>query len=94
MSTLRLLTLEVRLEHDVVLSRQRARQLATAFGFDTAEQTRIATAVSEIARNAFDYAKGGRIEFAVETNAPRAASRQARPRGPNRCPSTPIRRRS
>ena len=76
MSTLRLLTLEVRLEHDVVLSRQRARQLATAFGFDTAEQTRIATAVSEIARNAFDYAKGGRIEFAVETNAPRAASRQ------------------
>ncbi len=69
MSLLRLLTLDIRLEHDVVLSRQRARQLATAFGFDTAEQTRIATAVSEIARNAYDYAKGGRIEFAVETNS-------------------------
>ena len=67
MNTLRLLTLDIRLEHDVVLGRQRARQLATAFGFDTAEQTRVATAVSEIARNAFEYAKGGRIEFAVET---------------------------
>ena len=65
---LRLLTLEIRLEHDVVLCRQRARQLAAAFGFDTQEQTRIATAVSEISRNAFDYAKGGRIEFSVETN--------------------------
>ena len=72
---LRLLTLEIRLEHDVVLCRQRARQLAGAFGFDTQEQTRIATAVSEIARNTFEYARGGRIEFAVET-----ASRQTPPR--------------
>ena len=72
---LRLLTLEVRLEHDVVLCRQRARQLAGAFGFDTQEQTRVATAVSEIARHAFERARGGRIEFAVET-----ASRKTPPR--------------
>jgi signal transduction histidine kinase/CheY-like chemotaxis protein len=53
-------------EHDVVNARQRARQVAELLGFDPHEQTRIATAVSEIARNAFKYAGGGRIEFAVE----------------------------
>ncbi len=76
MNSLRLLTLHIRLEHDVVLSRQRARQLAAAFGFDAAEQTRIATAVSEIARNAFDYAGGGLVEFSVETSPRPGAARR------------------
>jgi signal transduction histidine kinase/CheY-like chemotaxis protein len=53
-------------ERDVVVGRQRARRLAELLGFDTHEQTRIATAVSEIARNAYGYAGGGRIEFEVE----------------------------
>ena len=53
-------------ERDVVVSRQRARRLAELIGFDDREQTRIATAVSEIARNAYSYAGGGRIEFGVE----------------------------
>ena len=37
----------------MVLARQRARQIAALLGFDAQDQTRIATAVSEIARNAF-----------------------------------------
>ena len=53
-------------ERDVVVARQRARRLAELLGFDQREQTRIATAVSEIARNAYSYAGGGRIEFEVE----------------------------
>ena len=52
-------TLAIHYERDVVLARQRARQLAAALGFDAQDQTRIATAVSEIARNAFRYARGG-----------------------------------
>jgi len=58
----------IRIEHerDVVVGRQRARRLAELLGFDQREQTRIATAVSEIARNAYAYAGGGRIEFEVE----------------------------
>ena len=75
---LRLMTLDIRQEHDVVLCRQRARQLATAFGFDLQGQTRIATAVSEIVRNAFDYAKGGKIEFAVETAHRKSAHARSR----------------
>ena len=77
--SLRLLTLEIRREHDVVLCRQRARQLAGAFGFDTQEQTRAATAVSEIARNVFEYAQGGRIEFAVETAGRKVPPRKGTP---------------
>ena len=63
--SLPILTLEVRLEPDVVLARQRARQIAGLVGFGPLDQTRIATAVSEIARNAFQYAGGGRVEFQV-----------------------------
>ena len=53
-------------EPDVVLARQRTRQIAMALGFDAQDQTRLATAVSELARNAYGYAKGGRIEFQIE----------------------------
>ena len=60
-----ILSVRVQYEHDVVAARQRTRQLAEALGFDTQQQTRLATAVSEIARNAFNYANGGRIELAL-----------------------------
>lgn len=64
--TLKILTLEIRYEQDVVLTRQRTRQIAELLGFNVTEQTRMATAVSEIARNAFQYAGGGRVEFGVQ----------------------------
>ena len=62
-----LLRMEIRQENDVVLVRQRARQVAAALKFDSQDQTRIATALSEIARNAFQYAGGGSVEFQIET---------------------------
>jgi signal transduction histidine kinase/CheY-like chemotaxis protein len=64
------LTLDIRFEHDVVLVRQRARQIAELLGFSVQDQTRIATAASEIARNAFHYAGGGKVEFLVGGTAP------------------------
>jgi anti-sigma regulatory factor (Ser/Thr protein kinase) len=65
-----LLTSEIRTESDVVFVRQRARQIAALLEFEPHEQTRIATAVSEIARNAFLYAQGGRAQFSIEGAAP------------------------
>ena len=62
-----LLSLEVRVEYDIVLARQRARQIAALLGFALLDQTRIATATSEIARNSVRYGGGGRVEFSVET---------------------------
>jgi signal transduction histidine kinase len=62
----RLLTVKIAREEDVVTARQRARQVADALGFDEHDQTRVATAVSEIARNAFRYAGGGAVEFGLD----------------------------
>jgi signal transduction histidine kinase len=64
--TRNVLTVEIRHEQDVVLARQRARELGSLLGLDVREQTRLATAVSEIARNACTYAGGGRVEYQVE----------------------------
>jgi signal transduction histidine kinase/CheY-like chemotaxis protein len=61
--SLPLLTVDVRTEQDVVLARQRARQIATLLGFDIQGQTKIGTAASEIVRNAYRYAGGGRVTF-------------------------------
>jgi signal transduction histidine kinase/CheY-like chemotaxis protein len=62
----RLLLLRLGREEDVVAARQRARAVAEALGLDAQAQTRVATAVSEISRNAFRYAAGGTVEFAIE----------------------------
>ena len=65
-----ILTVEIRFEQDIVLARQRARQIANLLGFDIQEQTRIATAVSEVARNAFQYAGKAKVEFIIEGQFP------------------------
>ena len=61
-----ILSVAIQSEHDTVTARQRARQIARLLGFDNQDQTRISTAVSEIARNAFNYAHGGRVEYILE----------------------------
>jgi serine/threonine-protein kinase RsbT len=53
---------------DVVQVRQRGRDLAASAGFSSGDQTVIAAAISEIARNILNYAKRGEIELSVETN--------------------------
>ena len=81
--TIRLVTVAVRQEQDVVNARQRARQLAGLLGFEAQDQARIATAVSEIARNAFRYAGGGEVEFSVEgERAPQLFGIHVQDRGP------------
>jgi signal transduction histidine kinase len=68
-----LLTVTVRSELDVIASRLRARQITALCSFGNHEQTRIATAVSELARNAFVYASGGRVRFFVGNMGQRQA---------------------
>jgi signal transduction histidine kinase len=65
----KLLTVKIGRDEDVVSARQRARQVAEALKFDGQQQTRIATAVSEIARNVARYAGGGTVEFALDVAA-------------------------
>ncbi len=81
--TLQILKVEIRYEHDIVRARQRARRIAGLLGFDNNEQTRVATAVSEIARNAFLYAEGGEVEFMVEErDRPQLFLAKIKDRGP------------
>jgi len=69
--SLPLLSVRVAHESDIVTARQRAHHIAELVGFDSQDQVRIATAVSEIVRNAFRYAGGGRVSFTIEgRNAP------------------------
>jgi serine/threonine-protein kinase RsbT len=51
-------------EADIVLARQAGRQLAAQLGFSTTDQTLIATAISEVARNIVVYATHGEIVLA------------------------------
>jgi anti-sigma regulatory factor (Ser/Thr protein kinase) len=63
------ISISIKAESDVVTVRQRARRIAELLGFDKQDQTRIATAVSEIARNAHGYGDGGRAEFSIEESS-------------------------
>ncbi len=56
-------TVEIRTEEDVVRVRQVAKKISMLLGFENQDQVRIATAVSEIGRNALKYAGGGRAEY-------------------------------
>jgi signal transduction histidine kinase len=61
-----LFELELANDRDMIAARQRARQVSALLEFDAHDQVRIATAVSEVARNAVRHGGGGRIEFALE----------------------------
>lgn len=46
---------------DIVVARQKGRELASQLGFTLTDSTLIATAISELARNIVRYAKHGEI---------------------------------
>jgi signal transduction histidine kinase/CheY-like chemotaxis protein len=64
-----LLSLKIRTEPDIVLARQRAREIAGMVGLRKVDQVSLATAVSEIARNAHDYGGGGTVAFALDLHS-------------------------
>lgn len=50
---------EIKNEADIIKARVRAKATAEALGFNYMDQTRIATAVSELTRNVYQYAGEG-----------------------------------
>jgi signal transduction histidine kinase len=66
-----LLTVAIRSELDILASSLRARQITALCAFGIHEQTRIATAVSELARDALAYAAGGKVRFFVGSHGER-----------------------
>lgn len=56
-------------EQDVVLARQRARQVAQLLGFESHDQVRIAAAASEIAREGLQTAEAATLALCVDPDA-------------------------
>ena len=71
-------------DNDVVTARQRARELAAMVDLTSTDQTLLATAISEVARNITTYAKRGEVLLSiVRDNGGREGIRVvARDRGP------------
>src|ERR1700759_2708070 len=74
----------VRREADIVKVRERVRRLAREMGFDATTQIKITTAVSELTRNIYEYARAGAITLSLATRGSTAAGLQllARDDGP------------
>ena len=60
---------------DIVTARQRGRALALEIGFNGADVTLIAAAISEVARNIVDHAKKGEIIMAPVINSANGGKR-------------------
>jgi serine/threonine-protein kinase RsbT len=70
-------------EGDIVTARQKGRELAAASGLSKTEQTLIATAISEVARNIVVYAQRGEVVLAtLENHGRRGVLVVARDEGP------------
>ena len=68
---------------DIVTARQKGRELAAAGGFSRTDQTLIATAISEVARNIVVHAERGEIILsALEQPGRRGVMVVARDEGP------------
>lgn len=77
-----LFTVALNHPEDIVAARHRARQVGALAGLDSSSQTRLAASVSEIARNALAYARGGRIAFAISRGVPAMLRVRVSDRGP------------
>ncbi len=64
-----ILSMKVAAKEDILNARQRARELAALIGFSGLDQVRIATSVSEIARNVHQYAVEGTLEFSIDLSS-------------------------
>ena len=58
-------------EHDIVLARQLVRKLTQELGFSLVDQTKMVTAASELARNAYTYGRGGTMHWETLQNSGR-----------------------
>ncbi len=58
-------------EADIIAARQKGRALAAELGFTLGELALVATAISEIARNAIDYAGRGEVTIRIVQNQAR-----------------------
>lgn len=69
-------------EADILTARQTGKRLAGKLGFSDSDTVLIATAISEIARNMLEYARGGEMRFRVLRAPRKGLEIQAEDHGP------------
>lgn len=70
-------------EFDIVLARQKGREVSKDLQFGSVDQARITTAISELARNIYLYAGSGQITIRIlEENGRRGIQISAADNGP------------
>lgn len=75
--------LEIKTEEDIISSRSAAKELAREVGFGLVDQTKIATAISELTRNIVKYANEGILYLTtVEKNLRQGLEITCEDRGP------------
>jgi serine/threonine-protein kinase RsbT len=75
-------TLQIKEEVDIVRVRSTVRSIARGIGFGLVDQTRISTAVSELARNVYFYAGEGEVQIDELSNAHQGIRITFRDNGP------------
>jgi serine/threonine-protein kinase RsbT len=76
------ISVPIRAEHDIVRARTLGKDMAKQLGFSEVVQTKVATAVSELARNIFQYAGTGEIRIRRIEGKRRGIEVVARDQGP------------
>jgi serine/threonine-protein kinase RsbT len=61
----------LRSEHDIVMARQVVRRLTQELKFSLVDQTKMVTAASELARNAYIYGRGGTMHWEIVSSESR-----------------------
>ncbi|MBW2262031.1 MAG: hypothetical protein JRG91_08675 [Deltaproteobacteria bacterium] len=74
--------IQIRQESDIVTARGAGRDLCRNLGFSTVVQIKVATAISELARNIVQYAGYGEIEITLLDTRPPGIQVEARDQGP------------
>ncbi len=65
-------SMALRVEHDIVMSRQLVRKLAQQLKFSLVDQTKMITAASELSRNTIVYGGGGEMRWEITTQGLRS----------------------
>ena len=77
------ISVDIVTEWDIVSARQIGRKKSKEIGFGTVDQVRITTAISELARNIYVYAKVGTIEIeCLESGSKKGIAITASDKGP------------
>ena len=84
-----ILTVKIQTDQSLVILRHRCRQVSELFGLEALQRTRLTTAVSEIGRNALQYAGTANVSFVFGDSSAVAGAQSVQVRVSDKGPGVP-----